>query len=118
MAIRTHRRVFIRGAAGLLLAASGCGDVTQVKPTLPASPSDKGAASPSAADRLADPALRELHDRALQLVPRLRKLTRDKERERHIFHMIRIVEYAWAGLLQDQSAAAADIEQAEQYCAR
>lgn len=64
----------------------------------------------------ADPKVKKAHDDAGLLVARLRRLDFSAERERHLFNMIRISEYAWAGLLTDIKKASEEIEQAESYC--
>jgi hypothetical protein len=64
----------------------------------------------------ADQTVKKAHDDAGLLVARLRRLDFGAERERHLFNMIRISEYAWAGLLTDIKKASEEIEQAESYC--
>lgn len=96
----------------MALAATNCGRSVNPPPPLP--PQGQPALPPAVA-RLSDPTIKKLHDEALQLVPRLRRLPRDKERERQLFNMIRIVEYAWAGLLKDQARAALEISQASEF---
>jgi hypothetical protein len=64
---------------------------------------------------LSDPALKKLHDQSLALALRLRKLPKTGDRERHLFQMIRNVEYAWAGVPLDLAAAQSSIAAAEQW---
>ncbi len=66
--------------------------------------------------QFADVKVKKAHDDAGPLAARLRRLDFGAERERHMFNMIRISEYAWAGLHTDIKKATEEIEQAELYC--
>lgn len=66
--------------------------------------------------RYDDPRVKEAHDVAGFTVVRLRTLDFAAEREQHMFNMIRISEYAWAGLLKDLEKAREETEHADLYC--
>lgn len=134
-----------RQAVSRVQSAKGNKSTSNTIPAQDSDQQQEGSKPKTQADRHVsrhdDPKVKAAHDAAGTLVRRLRKIgppaqhfqqsdtarkgdgasqgremKLDAERERHLFNMIRVSEYAWAGLLDDLNAANAGIDRAEEFC--